>query len=58
MRGAAACRDNGRDSNDEWNIVSFIAVLCYRTPVLFSTVWQLLEMFIFLPTSQTIPVGL
>jgi len=58
MRDAAAYRDKGRDSNAECNMVYFNAVLCCRVPVLFSKVWQLLEMFIFLPTSQTNPVGL
>jgi len=58
MRSAAAYKDKGRDSNAEWNIIPFTAVPCCRIPVLISTVWQLLEMFIFLPTSQTNPVAL
>ena len=58
MRGAAAYRDKGRDSNAERNMVSFAEVLCCRMPILFSTVWQLFEMFVFLPTSHKNPVGL
>jgi hypothetical protein len=58
MKGAVAYRDKGRDSNVVWNIVFFTAVLCRRMPVLFSTVRQIFEMFIFLSTSKTNPVGL